>query len=270
MYPPEFNYVRPATMEGAVKALSRDGAMALAGGQSLVPLLKLRLAYPTLLVDINRLPLRYVKYGGEVQIGALTRHYELEDSPCGLLSQTARRIGDVQVRSVGTVGGSLAHGDPRGDWPVAMLAAGAVVKAVGPSGGREIEAEKLYVGPYSTTLARGELITEVRLRCPERGAYVKFSPRRNDFALAAVAVAAWVKGGHIDEIKIAAAGAAEMPVRLRKVEAFLQGAPLNREIITEAAEIAKREAAPPYDFRASVEYRRALVATALRRALEKI
>ncbi|MFN7105185.1 MAG: FAD binding domain-containing protein [Pyrobaculum sp.] len=269
MFPPEFSYVRPSAVGEAVEALSREGALALAGGQSLVPLLKLRLAYPTLLVDINRLPLRHVKYGGEIEIGALTRHYELEDSPCPLLSQTARKIGDIQVRSVGTVGGSLAHGDPRGDWPVAMLAAGAVVKTVGPSGEREIEIEKLYAGPYSTTLDRGELITEVRLRCPERGTYVKFSLRHNDFALAAVAVAARLRDRHVDEIRVAAAGA-EMPTRLKKVETFLQGAPLDRETIVEAADIARREANPPQDFRTSVGYRKALVAMALKKALEKI
>ncbi len=268
MYPPEFNYVKPNTLEEAIDALSNEGAVALAGGQSLIPLLKLRVVSPTVVVDINKLPFRYVKYGEEVEIGALVRHYELEESPCGLLSQTARNIGDVQIRSMGTVGGSLAYADPRGDWPTAMLAGGAVVKTA--AGWREIEIDQLYRGPYVTSLNRGEIITSVKLRCPPKFSYVKFSLRRGDFPIASVAAAAWVKDNHFDYVRIAASGAAEMPVRLKKVEAILQGAPLNRDVFIEAAETAKKEAAPPHDFRTSAQYRKALIAVAVRRALEKL
>ena len=272
MIPPSFDYVRASSLGEALRILDREeGAVPLAGGQSLVPLLKLRAVSYRLLVDIGRLAeLRYVRYGDEVAVGALARHYELEESPCPFLRQVASRIGDVQVRSLGTVGGSLAHADPFGDWPAAVLALDAVVKIVGPAGVRELGAGEFIRGPYSTALGRGELVAEVRFRCPPRGAYVKFSRRHNDFALAAAAVAAEVRDGHVVWARVAALGAGEAPRRLRKAEAVLAGAPLNRDTIAEVAEAARREAEPPGDFRASSEYRRALVGAAVKRALEML
>ncbi|MEZ0318597.1 MAG: xanthine dehydrogenase family protein subunit M [Pyrobaculum sp.] len=269
MFPPSFEYVRASSLEEAVRILSGvEGAKALAGGQSLIPLLKLRLLAPPLVVDIGRLRgLDYVEYGEWVRIGALARHYQLEDSPCRLLKETARRIGDPQIRSLGTVGGSVAHADPYGDWPAVFLAADAVFEVRGPSGVREAAAEDFFKGPYETALAQGELVTEIRLRCPPRGAYVKFSRRHNDFALAAVAVAAEVKDGHVVWARVAALGAGEGPRRLKKTEAFLEGAPLTRDVVAEAGDVAAKEAEPPSDVRASAEHRRALIKAGVRRAL---
>jgi carbon-monoxide dehydrogenase medium subunit len=272
MIPPNFEYIRVFSLSEAVDVLSRrEDAAPLAGGQSLIPLLKLRVASYGVLVDIGRVrELRYLRYGDVVEVGALVRHYELEESPCGFLRGVAVRIGDPQVRSLGTVGGSLAHADPFGDWPAAMLALGAVVKTVGPNGAREIAIDDFFKGPYQTALERGELVAGLKFRCPPRGAYVKFARRHNDFALAAVAVAAEVKEGHVSWARVAALGAADRPVRLRKVEALLTGAPLTADVIASAAEAAAREAQPPADFRASAEYRRALLSVAVKRALARL
>ncbi|AFA38127.1 Aerobic-type carbon monoxide dehydrogenase, middle subunit CoxM/CutM-like protein [Pyrobaculum oguniense TE7] len=269
MYPPVFEYVRPASLGEALRILEgREDAAPIAGGQSLIPLLKLRAISYGLLVDINRIPeLRYARYGEVVELGALTRHYELEESPCPFLRQVAVRIGDVQIRSLGTLGGSLAHADPFGDWPAAMLALGAVVEVAGVAGVREVAIDDFIKGPYSTALERGELIVGVRFKCPERGAYVKFSRRHNDFAFAAVAVAGSVKDGHVIDVRIAALGAADRPVRLKKAEAVLAGAPLKPGVVAEAVDAARKEAEPPFDFRASAEYRRHLLGVALKRAL---
>jgi carbon-monoxide dehydrogenase medium subunit len=269
---PRFEYIRVFSLPEAVDVLSRrEDAAPLAGGQSLIPMLKLRVASYGVLVDIGRVRgLRYLRYGDVVEVGALVRHYELEESPCGFLRGVAVRIGDPQVRSLGTVGGSLAHADPFGDWPAAMLALGAVVKTVGPDGAREVTIDDFFKGPYQTALERGELVAGLEFGCPPRGAYVKFARRHNDFALAAVAVAAEVKEGHVSWARVAALGAADRPVRLRKAEATLTGAPLTADVIASAAEAATKEAQPPADFRASAEYRRALLSVAVKRALGRL
>ncbi|ABL88933.1 molybdopterin dehydrogenase, FAD-binding protein [Pyrobaculum islandicum DSM 4184] len=272
MFPPAFEYVRAGSLSEAVEILSRrEDAAPIAGGQSLIPLLKLRLVRYGLLVDIGRISeLHYVRYGDVVEVGALARHFEFEDSPCPFLRQVALRIGDPQVRSLGTVGGSLAHADPLGDWPAALLALGAVVKVVGPGSVREVDIDDFIRGPYFTALERGELVAGVSFRCPQRGAYVKFSRRHNDFALVATAVVAEVKEGHIVWARVAALGAGDRPVRLRKVETLLAGSPLSKDVIAAAGETAAKEADPPSDFRASAEYRRALLSVAVRRALERL
>ncbi|MEM1598541.1 MAG: xanthine dehydrogenase family protein subunit M [Pyrobaculum sp.] len=269
MYPPPFEYVRANSVEEAIRLLSGvEGAKALAGGQSLIPLLKLRLLSPPLIVDIGRLrELDYVHYGEWTRIGALAKHHQLEESPCPFLRAVARRIGDPQIRSMGTVGGSVAHADPYGDWPAALLAADALFVVRGPSGTREVEASRFFKGPYEADLAQGELVVEIRLKCPPRGAYVKFSRRHNDFALAAVAVAAEVKDGHILWARVAALGAADRSIRLKKTEALLAGAPLKPDVVAEAGEAAAKEAEPPSDVRASAEYRRALIKAGVKRAL---
>ena len=272
MFPPSFEYIRVFSLSEAVDVLSRrEDAAPLAGGQSLIPLLKLRVASYGALVDIGRLrELRYLEYGESVKAGALTRHHELEDSPCGFLREVAVRIGDPQIRSLGTLGGSLAHADPAGDWPAAMLALGATVRVAGVNGVREVDIDDFIRGPYQAALERGELVAGMEFRCPPRGAYVKFARRHNDFALAAVAVAAEVKEGHVVRARVAAIGAADRPVRLRKVEALLAGAPLNADTVAAAAEAATKEAQPPSDFRGSAEYRRALVGVAVKRALARL
>ncbi|MEM0467844.1 MAG: xanthine dehydrogenase family protein subunit M [Pyrobaculum sp.] len=269
MYPPPFEYAKAKTLEEAVTLLSNtEGAVALAGGQSLIPLLKLRILSPPLVVDLNGIKeLRFVESD---RVGALARHYQLEEHSCLLLRQVAKRIGDPQIRTMGTLGGSLAHADPRSDWAAAMLAVDAIVTARGPSGFREIPIDIFFKGPYTTALERGELITEVKFKCPPRSSYVKISRRHNDFAIVAVAAAAAIEESHFQWVRVAALGAAERPVRLRLVEERLQGAPVREDVIIEAAEAAKKEALPPSDLWASGEYRRALLAVAVKRALAQL
>lgn len=266
MYPPLFGYAKARTVDEAVTLLSKvEGARPLAGGQSLIPLLKLRLVSPTLLVDIGGI--KELQYVDAESIGALARHYQLEDHPCPLVRQTARKIGDVQIRTMGTLGGSLAYADPRSDWAAAMLAAEAVVVARGPSGLREIAIDRLFAGPYAAALEPAELITEVRFNCPPRSSYVKFARRHNDFAVVSVAAAASIRDNHFDWVKIAAVGAGDVPTRLKAAERKLQGEPLKEDVLIEAAYVAAKEASPPSDIWASSEYRRALLVAAVKRAL---
>ena len=275
MIPPQFDYVRVSSIDEAVDILSEDpNAKALAGGQSLIPLLKLRAAAPSKLVDIGRLKeLRYVRQAGDgLAVGALATHAELErwPGPCGVLPEAARQIGDPQIRSMGTIGGSLAHADPAADWPAVVLALGAVVKARGPSGLREIPAEEFFQGPYSTALQQGELIVEVSIpRCPPKASYVKIAKTHNDFAIAGVAAAVWAKDGVVEEVRLAATGVGLKPVRLRKAEEAVRGRKIAGDLLVEVAEAASREVEPVSDVRASAEYRRAMAGVAARRALRR-
>ncbi|MGC9117887.1 MAG: glyceraldehyde dehydrogenase subunit beta [Thermoproteus sp.] len=275
MIPPPFDYVRASSIDEAVKALSEDpNAKVLAGGQSLIPLLKLRAVAPSKLVDIGRLKeLRYVRQTGDgLAIGALATHAELErwSGPCGILPEAARQIGDPQIRSVGTIGGSLAHADPAADWPAVVLALDAVVKARGPSGVREIPAEEFFQGPYSTALQQGEIVVEISIpRCPPKASYVKIARAYNDFAIAGVAAAVWVKDGAVEDVRLAATGVGLRPVRLRKAEEAVRGRKISGDLLAEVAEAASKEVEPVSDVRASAEYRRAMAGVAARRAVRR-
>ena len=267
MIPSPFEYVRAGSVEEALAALTEHGddAKLLAGGHSLLPLMKLRLAVPAVLVDISRIPgLSYARVEGEeVAIGAGTRHYELERSDVAraevpLLPHVASRVGDPQVRHKGTLGGTVAHGDPASDLPTALLALGGDVVVQGPSGRRSIPVTEFFLGFFETALEPDELIVE--LRVPRTGsagwAYEKFTRRENDWPIVAVAA---VDG------RVALANMAGAVVRATATEeALARGAS-----IEEAAALADEGTSPVADMHADQEYRRHLARLLTRRALEK-
>jgi carbon-monoxide dehydrogenase medium subunit len=265
--PSPFEYVRAGSVEEAVAALTEHGddAKLLAGGHSLLPLMKLRLAVPTVLVDISRIPgLSYVRVeGDEVAIGGGTRHYELERSDVAraevpLLPHTASRVGDPQVRHKGTLGGTVAHGDPASDLPTSLLALGGDVVVQGPSGRRSIPVTEFFLGFFETALEPDEVIVE--LRVPRTGSagwgYEKFTRRENDWPIVAAAA---VDG------RVALANMAGAVVRATATEeALARGAS-----IEEAAALADEGTSPVADMHADQEYRRHLARLLTRRALEK-
>lgn len=268
MKPAPFEYMRAASVADAVGALTAAGGEAkiLAGGQSLVPLLALRMARPAMLVDINRVPglAGFSDTGrASVRVGALVRHSALarqESHP--LLAEAARWIGHPAIRSRGTVGGSLAHADPAAELPVVAVALDAVAHVTGPAGGRAVTAAGLFTGALQNSLADDEIITAVDMPVPDRWGFAEFSRRRGDFGLVTVAVADL--GGHL---RIAVGGVAGVPQRPEEAEALLAEGPLTANRAERAAAAAAAGVNPPGDIHATAGYRRALVAELARRAL---
>lgn len=267
MIPHAFEYERPETVADAAGLLRKygDGARVLAGGHSLVPMMKLRLASPDALIDIGGIAsLRGISdAGSHLEIGSLTRHAdvaasELVRSACPILAQTAAGIGDMQVRNRGTIGGSLAQADPHGDLPTVLLALDGEVTAEGPDGTRTIAARDLFVGFLTSSLRPDEILTTVRVPKAAHGAYVKFNRRAQDWAI--VAVAAVVDG---NSARIALTGVGPKPVRAEAAERAFTGANA-----AEAAELAAEGLTPPADTAGSSEYRKHLVRVLTRRALE--
>ena len=270
MIPASFDYVRAGSAEEAVKLVGEHGdeAKILAGGMSLLPLMKLRLATPAVLIDVGRIrDLSYIRDDGDrIAIGALTRHRDLETSDvlaqhCAVLSAVAHEVGDPQVRHRGTIGGSTVHGDPASDLPAVLLALDATLVAQGPSGAREIASADFFQGFLETALAPDEVLTEIRV--PKSGAngfaYQKFNRRAQDWAIVG-ALAARVDGA----TRVALVNMGSTPLRAAAVEgALAQGASA-----AEAAEHAADGAEPGEDLNASVEYRRHLARVLTRRALE--
>ena len=244
MIPAAFDYVAPKTLDQALRALADHGedAKLLAGGQSLLPLLKLRLAHPGLLIDLTRIPgLNGIsRQGDKIIIGALATHYQIESSPllkksCPLLAETARAIGDVQVRNRGTIGGSLTHADPSGDWPAAILALGGELRLRGPSGERRVAAGEFFVGPLTTAIEPNEILTEISVPAFARrcgSAYLKMAQQASGFAIVGVAVALRVDvKGRCEEIGIGVTGLGDKPFRARAVEERLRGNKLTPKLI---------------------------------------
>jgi carbon-monoxide dehydrogenase medium subunit len=269
MIPARFEYEVAESVDHAVELLGSAGeAKLLAGGHSLLPLMKLRFARPDLLVDVGRLgELRYVRDdGAAIAIGALTRHAEVAtDSAlldeCPIVAFIAGQIGDPQVRHRGTIGGSIAHGDPASDLPAALLALDAEVVARGPGGERTIAAADFFRGYYETALGPQDVLTEIRVpKLPDAGwAYVKSARRAQDWAT--VAVAAVVDGG----ARVGLTNMGATALRARGVEEALAGG----ADAAAAAERADEDTSPPSDVNGSADYRRALVRTLTRRALEE-
>lgn len=247
MIPASFEYFSPESLGEAVELLSSYGedVKILAGGQSLVPLMKLRLAKPRYIVDLGRIPgLSTIREGRDrIAIGSLTTHAEIEASEllkkrCPLLPQTAATIGDVQVRNQGTIGGSLAHADPAGDMPAAILALGAEIMAVGPGGERSIKAEDFFVGLLTSALEPNEILTEVRVPVLEqiKTAYLKAAQRTSGFAVVGIAVCLKLDQGRTcGDIAIGVTGVADKPYRAADVEKILRGKKLEEKLIEEAA-----------------------------------
>ncbi len=286
MIPPKFDYLAPLTLDEAVSLLRQYGeeAKVLSGGQSLIPLMKLRLASPRYVIDINRIPgLQYIReVDGTLRIGALTREADLEASDLvrskyPILSDTAVVIADPLVRNMATVCGNLAHGDPANDHPATMLALEAEVIAKGPAGERTIPVASFFTGLFTTALHPGEILTEIRIPIPppqSGGAYLKLERKVGDYATAAVAAQVTLAdGGVCRRAGIGLTNVGPTPIKAGRAEAFLQGKPLDEGTIKEAARLAAAEAQPSSDRRGSADYKRDLVRVltirALRLALER-
>jgi aerobic carbon-monoxide dehydrogenase medium subunit len=266
--PAGFEYARAGSVDEAIELLGREDAKLIAGGHSLIPMLRLRFARPSLLVDIGRLDdLRYVREDGDrVAIGALSRHAELALDPvlaehCGLVARTAGSVGDPQVRHRGTIGGSVAHGDPASDLGTILLTLDAEFVAQGPDGERTIPATEFFTGPFETALSPQELLKEMRVPQVEGGAYVKHTRRAQDWATVAVA-AARVDGG----VHVGLAAMGPVPLRATAVEQALDGGASAGDAAAHAAEGAE----PPSDVSGSAEYRAHLAQVLTRQALEQL
>jgi carbon-monoxide dehydrogenase medium subunit len=282
MIPPTFDYLRPATIPEAIAMLQQygDDAKILSGGQSLIPMMKLRLARPAYLIDINRIAgLSYVREeDGHLKIGGLTREAELESSPLihskyPIILDTARVIADPQVRNMATVAGNLAHGDPANDHPATMLALGAKVVATGPSGARVIPIDDFFVSLFTTALAPNEIVTEIQIPIPPQksgGAYFKLERKVGDFATAAVAAQVTLDGnGVCQQAGIGLTNVGPTPIKATKAEAFLRGKKLDEGNLRQAAQMASDEAQPSSDLRGPAEYKKGLVKELAFRALSR-
>ncbi len=275
MIPAEFDYVAPESLDAALTAL-RDGgedAKLLAGGHSLIPLMKLRLAAPALLVDLRRVPgITGIQRNGGVRIGAMTPHHDVAVGDLGLASQAAATIADQQVRNRGTVGGSLAHGDPASDLPAVLVALEGSVIARGANGEREIAAADLFQDYLTTTVGEDEILTEVRLPSPDGwgAGYAKFNRRVEDWAMVAVCVALKkAPDGSCEDVRIGLTNMANVPLRASASESALRGGALDAGAIAAAAEQAAEGTDPPADLNASSDYKRHLARVLCRRALEE-
>jgi carbon-monoxide dehydrogenase medium subunit len=285
MIPPPFDYHAPTTLPEALSLLGRLGeeAKVLSGGQSLLPLLKLRLAQPGHLVDIGRIPgLDYIKEeGGFLKIGALVREAALEASPIvrskyPILVDTANVIADPIVRNLATVAGNLAHGDPANDHPATMLALGAEVVATGTKGSRTIPIAQFFTGLFTTALEPTEVLTEVRIPAPPAGsggAYLKLERKVGDFATAGAAAFLVIKGGVIERAGIGLTNVGPRPVKAEAAEKHLAGKKPDEGAFAEAGRLAASGASPSPDRRGSTEYKkemaRVLTVRALRKAAER-
>lgn len=278
MIPAAFDYVAPTTVEEAVRALAAGGedAKVMAGGQSLIPVLRMRLAAPTLVVDLSGLTeLTGVHDDGDsLRIGAMTTHYEVQRDPlvrehAGLLRLATDTVADPQVRHRGTFGGSLAHADPAGDLLAPALALDAVMVCAGPSGTREVPAAEFFVDYFTTALAPDELLTHVKVpKLTGWGAhYEKFNRVAQAWSIVAVAAAVRVSGGRITAARVGLTNMAATPVRARAVEEALVGQEATAEAITAAATRAAEGADPPTDNNADAEYRSHLARVLTERAV---
>ncbi len=282
MIPASFDYHQPKTLSEAIGLLSRlgEGAKVLSGGQSLLPLLKLRLGSAGHLVDIGRVPgLEDIREeGGFLKIGGRARESDLEHSDVvrkkyPILADTAAVIADPLVRNMATVGGNLAHGDPANDHPATMLALGATVVATGSKGERTIPIDQFFTGLFETALAHDEILTEIRIPVPppkSGGAYVKLERKVGDFATAGAAAQLTLgAGGEVVRAGIGLTNAGMTPVRAAAAEKFLQGKKLDEATVRQAARLAADAADPSPDRRGSVEYKREMARVLTARALKR-
>jgi carbon-monoxide dehydrogenase medium subunit len=275
-----FTFDRPATIEEAVTSLGRSPeAKVIAGGHSLIPLMKLGLAEPSQLVDLGRIrQLREIKgEGGAIVVGALATHRSIADHAAinktlAALAEAAGAVGDLQVRSRGTIGGSLAHADPAADEPAPTLAFDATIRVIGPKGRREIPAREFFKGPFETALAANEIVTDVRFPSPaghSGSAYVKFPHPASRFAIVGVAAVVSLKGdGTVERAAIGVTGASAAPFRASAAERALVGSRGDASAIVTAAAKAAEGTTGLADLVASAEFRQHLVTVYARRALE--
>lgn len=280
MIPDRFEYFAVKTVPEAIGLLQRYGGEAklLAGGHSLIPLMKLRLAAPRYLVDLTRVSeLAYVQQAdGALQIGALTRHADLETSDLmrtryPLVADTARVIADPLVRNMGTIGGSLAHADPAGDWGAAMLAVRAQVVVTGPRGKRTVPIDEFFVDTFVTALQPDEVLTEIRIPRPPAGsggAYLKLERKVGDFAIAAVGTQLVLdRKGAVEDAGIGLCNVGPSSLRARRAEEVLRGSKVDDATIARAAQLAAQECDPVSDLRGPAEYKRDVVRVLTARAV---
>lgn len=279
MKPPPFRYAAPTTVTEAVGLLVEHAAAeprVLAGGQSLVPLMNVRLAHPDYLIDLRRVAgLSGIRTEGDVLvIGAMTRQADVEDAPevarvAPLLAEAIRLVADRPIRNSGTIGGSIAHADPLAELPVVALALDAELVATGPAGTRHIPAGVFFRGPFTSALGPDEILTEIRLPRREGGqAFVEFARTHGTFAVVAVAAVVGVAGGRVADVSIALAGVAPTPVRATAAEQALAGADLATVDIAAAVDAAAAALHPAGDVHASAATRTELARVHMRRALE--
>ena len=277
MIPAEFDYTAPDTLDAAIQALADGGedAKLLAGGHSLLPLMKLRLAAPSLLVDLRKVPGLHgiQREDGNWRIGAMTPHAEIEHTPdLGVVSVVAGTIADPQVRNRGTIGGSLAHGDPASDLPAVMLICEASVTLQGAGGQqRSVSANELFQDYLETAVEPTEVLTEIRMPAYDGWgyAYEKFNRRSEDWAMVAVSTLVKRSGDTIEDVRVGLTNMASVPLRAHAVEEALRGQSATAESIGRAAEQAAEGTDPPADLNASSEYKRHLARVMCRRALEQ-
>jgi aerobic carbon-monoxide dehydrogenase medium subunit len=273
--PAEFDYAAPESLEDAIRVLGEGGedAKLLAGGHSLIPLMKVRLAAPSMLVDLRRVPgLRGMESEASMlKIGAMTPHAQLADARAGLLAETAATIADQQVRNRGTIGGSLAHGDPASDLPAVVLAAEGSVALTGPGGEREVAAADLFEDYLTTALKPDEVMTEVRV--PKLSGYGyahrKFNRRAEDWAMVGACALVKASNGSCEDVRVGLTHMGSVPLRASATEDALRGQPLDRDRIAQAAEQAADGTSPPGDLNATPEYKQHLARVLTRRALEE-
>jgi carbon-monoxide dehydrogenase medium subunit len=272
--PPAFEYVAPASLDEAIQALSDGGedAKLLAGGHSLIPLMKLRLAAPSLLVDLRRVPglSGAERADGAWRIGAMTPHSVLEHTPdLGLVAEAAGTIADPQVRNRGTIGGSLAHGDPASDLPAVMMVCEASLSVQGPSGERTISAQEMFQDYMETALEPTEVVTAVTIPSMDGWGfgYEKFNRRSEDWAMVAVSAIVRKSGDTCEDVRIGLTNMGSTPLRATAAEEALRGQSLSADSISAAAARAAEGTDPPSDLNASSEYKRHLAQVLCRRAL---
>jgi carbon-monoxide dehydrogenase medium subunit len=276
MIPAEFDYIAPDTLGDAIAALAGGGedAKLLAGGHSLLPLMKLRLAAPTLLIDLRKVPgLRGIeRQNGGWRIGALTPHAELERSPeLGVMAHAAGTIADPQVRNRGTIGGSLAHGDPASDLPAVLLITEGTVTLQGTDSQRSVAAAELFRDYLETAIEPEEVLTEIHVPALEGWGwgYEKFNRRSEDWAMVGVSAVLKQTDGVCEDVRVGLTNMGSVPLRASAVEDALRGQPLSAQSIAEAAEQAAEGTDPPADLNASGEYKRHLARVLCRRTLAR-
>jgi aerobic carbon-monoxide dehydrogenase medium subunit len=276
MIPAEFDYTAPESLDDALKALSDGGedAKLLAGGHSLLPLMKLRLAAPSLLVDLRKVPGLHgiQREDGNWRIGALTPHAALEHNPdLGVVSLVAGTIADPQVRNRGTIGGSLAHGDPASDLPAVMMICEASITLQGAGGQqRSVSANDFFQDYLETAVEPNEVLTEIRIPAYDGWGfgYEKFNRRSEDWAMVGVSALVRRDGDTIADVRVGLTNMASVPLRAQAVEDALRGQPATADSIAQAAEQAAEGTNPPADLNASSEYKRHLARVLARRALQ--
>jgi carbon-monoxide dehydrogenase medium subunit len=279
MYPRSFHYHRASSLKEAATLLTELGeeARPLAGGQSLIPLMKLRFANPSHLVDLNFIPgLSYIKQEGDTfRFGPLARHAEIEHSEIAaripIIHDCAAGIADVQVRNRGTMAGSLAEADPSGDWAPVLLTLETQARCLGPKGERLVPLAQFIQDAYTTVLEPGELISEIAVKAPPKnggGAYLAFKRCAPVYPSAAVAVQLTVEDGLCREARIYLAAVGLTPIRAREAEAALAGRPIDPRTARAAGEAARAAAEPQPDMRGSAEFKRQLIFTLTQRAIE--